>query len=110
MHLVVDPVACEFATISPLVFAMTVDVVVQEVSNIAGHVSPQELSKPIFLSELIVTFILSPIGPLFLALAMLFVIDPVTLILGSVSVSVLAKAMSLVITPHAVVDVSIRMN
>lgn len=110
MHLVIVPLAVVLSSIRPSVNALTVDVVVDEVTSICRAVSPEELTVAVLLPVFILTFVACIVWPNLLTLTVLFVFKPPALVASTISVVVNSIAMCLIILPISVVNIAISVN
>lgn len=99
VHHVVLPVAAVSSAVRPHVNTIAVDGVVEPVSNVLVAVRPCVHTAAFFFGVNIVTVVFTAIEPGFLALSVLFIVEPEACVLGPVGVSVDTIAVSLVILP-----------
>ena len=110
MHAVVLPLAFVLPTVDPGVDSAAVDVVVRELTDESRLVRLLERPVPMFLAQLVRSFVTRTIGPSLNTGAMLLVLEPLSNVFGPILVVVGALSVRLVIEPLALVNVSVIMN
>ena len=80
MHLVVFPSAGEFAPIGPIIHALPCYAILFEFALVGAPVLEAEFTLAIAHAQLVLAYEFGSVGPLFQALAILEIVDPVTLI------------------------------
>lgn len=95
IHFVIKPSASISSTITPLVFALSLNVIRNEVTYILTAIWPHKDSLSMFPTFLIVSLIHTAIRPTLFSITMLFVILPVSFINSPICVNVPAMSMSL---------------
>jgi hypothetical protein len=86
------------------------DVIIVELSDIHGAISPFESARTVFLPVLVITFVFRTIWPGLNTESVLFVFAPFPGILSAIHVHVGSSAVSLVIEPLTLVYIAIRVN
>jgi len=107
VHLIVSPVACVFSSVRPFVRAVPLDVIIDEFTLIAITVSPRELADALLHALAVVALKFAAVGPSLNTLTILSVMLPEATIQRAVLMEVEAKAMSFVIFPLSLVDVTV---
>jgi len=109
VHVVLGPLSEVLAAILPQVSAKAVNFIIQPLTVISGLVGPGVFTLSLLSAHVILSLILSTFRPCFNTLAVLLIVFPVAQITGTFGVQILTVTVSLVVEPHALVDVSICM-
>lgn len=110
VHLVREPGTQIFTTITPSVTAVSLDIIVFEVTEVVGAVAPGELSLPLLAPFDILTLVASSIAPCFDTLTVLLIILPLALINRTVEVQIFSFPVGFVVSPFSNIDVTIGMD
>lgn len=110
VHLVCEPGTQIFTTITPSVTAVSLDIIVFEVTEVVGAVAPGELSLPLLAPFDILTLVASSIAPCFDTLTVLLIILPLALINRTVEVQIFSFPVGFVVSPFSNIDVTIGMD
>ena len=110
MHLVLVPCSCVLPSIGPAVYALSCDVVGDELSAVVVAIGPHELPVAILVSLLIATDELASVGPVLDTTPVLQIIEPVAAVSTAVRLQQDAESVGLVRTPLSLVNIAATMN
>ena len=110
MHFIAKPFTIIIPPVRPSVLAMALDVVLSELSDVAGSIMPVEVPMAMLCAIDVGALIACLVRPRLDSLPVLLVFLPAAFVDGTVVVHVLAVTVGFVVEPLALVDVSIRMD
>ena len=104
MHLVIFPHTVILAPVSPLVPALSFDVVLFEVADVKIAITPNESSRALLVTICVFAFKFRAVRPAFKPLSMLFIVFPEASKIAAIIVHVVAETMSVVIFEFALIE------
>ena len=110
LHLVAAPHPLVLATIGPVVHAVALNVVIEEVPVENAAIGPSELTMPMLSTLDVLALVRCSVWPAFFSGSMLLILFPITHVTRPVQVVVGSIAISLIIFPFADIAISIGMN
>ena len=110
MHHIIFPLPLVLSLISPDVSATSLHAIVQELANKTAPVLPLKFTVAVLLATAVAADVDGAVRPALLALAVVFVVDPVTLIRGTIYVEVSSLPIRFVTLPVSDVDIAITMD
>ena len=110
VHLIGTPFTFIASVVRPFVAAFAMDVVVVELADEAGPISPFERAKPVLRTKFVTSLILSTIRPGFDTKTVLSIILPVAYIFGSTRVFINSPSAGFIVTPVSLINVAVGMD
>ena len=110
MHFIVAPFTFVLLAVRPVIFSITTDLILLELSFVVRSVSESQFTLAFFLAIYVIALIFGTIWPWLHAEAVLLVVDPISVIISAVGMWVSAFSVCLVIDPLSFINVSIGMN
>jgi hypothetical protein len=110
LHSVVDPISLKNTAVCPNILADSVDVILLEVTVIGALVAPNKFASAMLHAFHILARVLCAIRPLFDALAVLLIVEPLPLVPTSVIVRVNSKPIGLIFMPSTLVNIALSMD
>ena len=84
MHFIVAPFTFVLLAVRPVIFSITTDLILLELSFVVRSVSESQFTLAFFLAIYVISLIFGTIWPGFHAEAVLLVVDPISVIISAV--------------------------